>query len=75
MKPETMIKHEVTGVWFEARADLAGGVSVLSGSLTLERIGNPKRIATASAAFGAWHAMEIRPQLASFAGYDTVKFK
>ena len=67
MKPETIIEHEVNGVWFKARADLAGGVAV-SGHLSVW-------LHVECMAFGAWHAMEIRPQLASFAGYDSVRFK
>lgn len=74
MKPETTIKHEVLGVWFEARADLAGGVEV-SGSCNLWCEVNPRVLGPACMAFGAWHAMEIRPQLASFAGYDAVRFR
>ena len=72
MKQETIIEHEVNGVWFKARADLKGGVEV-SGHLNVWRY--PHRFATAAGAFCAWHAMEIRPQLSSFAGYDTVEFK
>lgn len=66
MNQETIIEHEVNGVWFKARADLKGGVTMrpLSTNTHAECM-----------AFGAWHAMEIRPQLASFAGYDTVVFK
>lgn len=26
MKPETIIEHEVNGVWFKARADLKGAL-------------------------------------------------
>ena len=73
MKHETIIKHEVLGVWFEARADLVGGVEV-SGNCNLWSEVSPRLLGPASMAFGAWHAMEIRPQLDSFAGYDTVEF-
>lgn len=66
MKQETTIEHVVDGIWFKARADLTGGVIMRPLSTNTH---------AACMAFGAWHAMEIRPQLASFSGYDTVVFK
>ena len=67
----TPLRHVTRyGTLFRAdRADLVGGVMV-----SHRRGLTYAALAGEFAEFGAWHALQIRPELSHFSGYNTIQY-
>lgn len=58
---------------FEFRLDLAGGVRVSKSEL--QHWDNVPELMAAVTEFIGWYAREVYPRLATFAGFDLVKYR
>lgn len=70
---DTPLEHScANGLTFKTEtADLRKGVTVVKGDFWFE---DALKMGADFAQFGAWHAMEIRPNLNWFAGYDAIHY-